>query len=134
MMFRRIETKSFHCWIYGFGSSFEVEKFGFWIAFFGGSPDEQIWYVGPVIPVDKPVPEVIAERMGLVMSDSFVRRICDDDEKINCKLNIFQKKWAETNLTMSKNEFKNEEKTSRSELKMIKILSRMDLVKILASH
>ena len=78
----------FHSWIFGVGSTEEMKKFGFRVKFFGSM--ESASYEGPVISIDKPTRDVINEKVGLVMSSEFVRRIWNG-KKIAYEVQVFEK-------------------------------------------
>jgi hypothetical protein len=66
-----------------------MKKFGFRITFRGKSTKEKNIYEGSVVSIDMSAREVIDKRVGLVMTDEFMRRIWDGKHVIY-ELNIFE--------------------------------------------
>jgi hypothetical protein len=83
------ESRSFHNWVVGVGSPEEMKKFGFSITFSGTCSKEKNTYEGSVVSIDMPTREVIDKKVGLVMTDEFMRRICGGNRVIY-ELNIFE--------------------------------------------
>jgi hypothetical protein len=83
------DTHCFHCWVVGLGSQEEVKKFGSRIKFYGSK--ENALFEGPVISIDRSTLDVIDERIGLVLSDEFIRRIWDGNQ-VKYELNLFEYK------------------------------------------
>ncbi len=65
-----------------------MKKFGFRVKFLGSM--ESASYEGPVISIDKPTRDVITEKVGLVMSSEFVRRIWNGED-IAYEVQVFEK-------------------------------------------
>ncbi len=86
-MGRSDEPRCFHCWVVGLGSPEEVKKFGSRIKFYGSK--ESALFEGPVVSIDKPTLDVVDERIGLVLSDEFIRRIWDE-KQVKYELNLFE--------------------------------------------
>jgi hypothetical protein len=55
------------------------------------SPVEKVSYEGPVVSIEKTIQEIIDEDVGLVVTDSFVKRIWNKRE-FKCEVQIFQQK------------------------------------------
>ncbi len=89
MLKHSIESKCFNCWVFGIGSPCEINKFWCRIKLFGVESKENVCYEGPVVSIEKPIQEVIADGVGLVVIDSFVKRIWNKLEII-CEVQIFQ--------------------------------------------
>jgi hypothetical protein len=91
MLYHTVASKCFNCWVFGIGSPCEINKFWYRIKLFGVESQENVCYEGPVVSIEKPIQEVIDEEVGLVVTDSFVKRIWNNRE-IKCEVQIFQHK------------------------------------------
>jgi hypothetical protein len=83
------ETRCFHCWVVGLGSPEEVKKFRSRIKFYGSK--ESALFEGPVVSIDQPYFDVVDQRIGLVLSDEFIRRIWSG-KQVKYELNLFEYK------------------------------------------
>jgi hypothetical protein len=88
MLVHTVESKCLNCWVFGIGSPCEMNKFWYRIKLFGFESQENVSYEGPVVSIEKPIQEVIADGVGLIVADSFVKRIRNKSE-INCEIQIF---------------------------------------------
>jgi hypothetical protein len=68
-----------------------MNKFWCRVKFFGVESKEKVSYEGPVVSIEKPIQEIIDDDVGLVMIDSFIKRIWNNRE-IKCEVQIFQHK------------------------------------------
>jgi hypothetical protein len=87
MLFNEVESGFFYFWVYGKGNNQDLQKFGFRIKFHGS--EEAASYAGPVVSIDNPARDVIEDKIGLIMRDSFIRRIRNGQE-VSYDLEIFE--------------------------------------------